>query len=140
MPIVIEVPVLHPVNAVPFLVMLVFIALDILFGLCKAFATHTFDSAIMRRGLWHKCAIIGVSLMAYVVEIVTQLMDFSEIGLPDDFRLPIVGAVTAYVVVMELGSILESLVKINPELAGWRILKQFDKLTSKAEEADNEQG
>ena len=95
--------------------MTVFIVLDVIFGLCKAFATHTFDSAIMRRGLWHKCAIIGVSLMAYVVEIVTQLMDFSEIGLPDDFRLPIVGAVTAYVVVMELGrleSVMERLVVV----------------------------
>lgn len=127
-PVVIELPVIEPVNAVPFLVMLCFIALDIIFGLCKAFATHTFDSSKMRQGLWHKCAIIGVSLMAYIVEIVTQLMDFSAAGLPEGFTLPIVAAVTGYIIIMELGSILESLVTINPELAGGKILSQFDKM------------
>lgn len=128
MPVVIEVPAIHPVNAAPLLIMLVFVAMDVIFGLCKAFATHTFDSSKMRQGLWHKCALIGCELMAYAVEVVTQLMDFGAVGLPPDFTLPIVGAVTAYIVVMELGSILESLCVINPELAGGRIIGQFDKL------------
>ena len=136
MPVVIEVPPISPVNAAPLLIMLVFVAMDVIFGLCKAFATHSFDSSKMRQGLWHKCALIGCELMAYAVEVVTQLMDFSAIGMPEGFVLPIVGAVTAYIVVMELGSILESLIKINPELAGGKILGQFDKLLGK--EASNE--
>lgn len=136
MPVVIEVPPISPVNAAPILIMLVFVALDVIFGLCKAFATHSFDSSKMRQGLWHKCALIGCELMAYAVEVVTQLMDFSAIGMPEGFVLPIVGAVTAYIVVMELGSILESLIKINPELAGGKILGQFDKLLGK--DASNE--
>lgn len=140
-PVVIELPVIEPVNAAPLLIMLVFVALDVIFGLCKAFATHTFDSSKMRQGLWHKCALIGCELMAYCVEVVTQLMDFTAIGMPDDFVLPIVGAVTGYIVVMELGSILESLCVINPELAGGRIIGQFDKLLKGArDEASDEQG
>lgn len=127
-PVIFELPAIDPVNAVPFLIVLVAIVCDVAFGLCKAFATHSFDSTKMRSGLWHKCALIGVTLMAYFTEIVTQMMDFSTIGLPDDFRLPIVGAVSAYVVIMELGSILESLCVMNPDLAGGKILSQFDKL------------
>ena len=136
-PIVLELPEIAPVNAVPFLAVLVFIVCDIVFGLCKAFATHSFDSTVMRSGLWHKCALIGIVLMAYFTEIVTQLMDFTAVGLPEDFRLPIVGAVCAYVIIMELGSILESLVAINPELAGGKILGQFSKITNIAHGDDD---
>ena len=127
-PIVLEIPMIEPVNAVPFLVMTVFIVLDVVFGLCKAFATHSFDSGVMRQGLWHKCALIGVAIMAYLVEITTQFMDFTAVGLPVDFTLPVVGAVTGYVIIMEIGSILESLVQINPELSNGPIIGQFDKL------------
>lgn len=137
-PIILEVPQIEPINAVPFLVMLCFIALDIIFGLFKAFATHSFDSTKMRQGLWHKCALIGVGILAYLVEIVTQFMDFTACGLPQDFSIPTVMAVTGYVVIMELGSILESLVVMNPELAGGRILSQFDKLVKHEEGATNE--
>ena len=135
-PIILELPAIQPLNAVPFLAMLVFVVLDIIFGLCKAFATHSFDSTKMRQGLWHKCALIGVALMAYITELVTQFMDFSAIGLPDDFTIPLVGAVTGYIIVMELGSILESLCVMNPELAGGRILGQFDKLLKAAKDED----
>lgn len=138
MPVVIEVPPIEPVNAVPFLVMTIFILTDIVFGLFKAFATHSFDSSKMRQGLWHKCALIGVGILAYMVEIVTQFMDFTACGLPSDFSIPTVMAVTGYVVIMELGSILESLVVMNPELAGGRVLSQFDKLVKHEEGAEDE--
>lgn len=134
-PVILEFPTIEPLNAVPFLAMLVFVALDVIFGLCKAFSTHTFDSSKMRQGLWHKCALIGVDLMAYITELACQFMDFSAIGL-EDFTVPIVGAVTGYIVLMELGSILESLCVMNPELAGGRILGQFDKLLKTAKGED----
>lgn len=137
-PIVLEFPAIEPVNAVPFLVMTAFIALDILFGLCKAFSTHTFDSTKMRQGLWHKCALVGVGILAYLVELVTQFMDFTACGLPSDFSIPTVAAVTGYVIVMETGSILESLVVMNPELAGGKILSQFDKLVKHSDEGGDE--
>lgn len=140
-PIILELPPIEPLNAVPFLAMLVFVALDIIFGLCKAFSTHSFDSSKMRQGLWHKCALIGVSIMAYLVELTTQFMDFTAVGLPEDFAVPIVGAVTGYIIIMELGSILESLCVMNPELAGGKILGQFDKLLkiAKGEETPEDQ-
>lgn len=137
-PVVLEMPPIEPINAVPFLVMTVFIVLDILFGLCKAFSTHSFDSSKMRQGLWHKCALVGVGILAYLVELVTQFMDFTACGLPADFSIPTVAAVTGYVIVMETGSILESLVVLNPELAGGRILSQFAKLTKVGDDEQKE--
>ena len=57
----------------PVLVVLVFIALDVVTGIAKAFATTGFDSSIMRQGFFHKLGeIFAVSLSM-----------IADIGLPD---------------------------------------------------------
>lgn len=99
---------------------LVFILLDIVSGLVKAFATTGFDSSIMRKGAYHKIGeVLAVCLMAAA-----------------DYYLPMVGVAVgvsfsaigcAYFVVMEIGSVLENIGLINPELAG-PLSKIFAKL------------
>lgn len=125
MPVTFDVPPIEPVSAIPFLIVCAFVVLDVVFGLAKAFATHSYDSSKMRSGLWHKSAIIGIVLLAYILQFVTALMDFSIIGIEAGTSIPITAAVTAYVVLMEVGSILESIVKINPELGGKGLMKHF---------------
>ena len=103
-----------------FIAVLVFIALDIVSGLVKAFATNGFDSSIMRKGAYHKIGeVLAVCLMAAA-----------------DFYLPLVGVTvgvsfsaigSAYFVVMEIGSIIENIGIINPGLAG-PLSKIFAKL------------
>lgn len=125
MPVTFDVPYIEPVSAVPFLIVCVFVVLDVVFGLSKAFATRSYKSEKMRSGLWHKSAIIGIVLLAYILQLVTALMDFSVIGIEAGTSIPITAAVTAYVVLMETGSILESIVQINPELGGKGLMKHF---------------
>lgn len=103
-----------------FVAVLVFIALDIVSGLVKAFATTGFDSSTMRQGAYHKIGeVLAVCLMAAA-----------------DFYLPLVGVTVgvsfsaigcAYFVAMEIGSVLENIGIINPELVG-PLSKIFAKL------------
>lgn len=103
-----------------FAAVLVFILLDIVSGMVKALATTGFDSSIMRQGAYHKIGeVLAVCLMAaadYYLPLVgvTVGVSFSAIG-------------CAYFVVMEIGSVLENIGLINPELAG-PLSKIFAKL------------
>ena len=98
-------------NICPVLVVLVFVVLDIVTGLAKAFATSGFDSSIMRQGFWHKLGeLLAVAL--------TLAVDYGapEIGLPINAHLT--GICCTYLVLMEIGSVLENIGKINPDLVG----------------------
>lgn len=102
------------------LAVLVFIGADVVSGMVKAFSTTGFDSSVMRQGFYHK---LGEVLAVGLLEAA-------------DFYLPIVGVSVnvsfsaigcAYFVLMEIGSIIENIGTINPELAG-PLTKIFAKL------------
>lgn len=95
----------------PVLVVLVFVVLDIVTGLAKAFATTGFDSSIMRQGFWHKLGEIMAVALAFAAD-----YGLPELGIPLDVH--IAGLCCTYLVLMELGSIVENIGKINPELVG----------------------
>ncbi|MCD8143488.1 MAG: phage holin family protein [Clostridiales bacterium] len=92
-----------------YLITCAFIALDFITGLIQSFATQTFSSSIMRQGLFHKlglllCMALGV------------LVDYAQTWLDLGVNVPVAGAVCAYIVIMEIGSSLENICKINPDL------------------------
>lgn len=95
----------------PVLVVLVFIVLDIVTGIAKAFATTGFDSTIMRQGFFHKLGEIFAVALALVADI-----GLPEIGVPLDAKLS--GLCCVYLVLMEIGSIVENIGAINPDLVG----------------------
>ncbi|MCD8342520.1 MAG: phage holin family protein [Clostridiales bacterium] len=86
-----------------------FIALDFITGLIQALATKTFSSSIMREGLYHKIGLLLVILLGVLVD---YAQGWLELGL----SVPVAGAVCAYIVIMEIGSSLENICKINPDL------------------------
>lgn len=99
---------------------LVFIGMDVVSGMIKAFSTTGFDSSVMRKGFYHKLGeVLAVGLLVAA-----------------DFYLPIVGVNVdvsfsaigcAYFVLMEIGSIIENIGTINSELVG-PLTKIFAKL------------
>lgn len=107
-------------NVYAVLAVLVFIGMDVVSGMIKAFSTTGFDSSVMRQGFYHKLGeVLAVGLLAAA-----------------DFYLPIVGVNVnvsfsaigcAYFVLMEIGSIIENIGTINPELVG-PLTKIFAKL------------
>lgn len=91
-------------------IVLIFISFDILFGLVQALANKTFQSCVMRQGLFHKLG----EIMAYAFGVMCDsALPLVDIMVP----FSLAGAITIYVVVMEIGSILENISKLSPELA-----------------------
>lgn len=74
----------------------------------------------MRNGLWHKFAYIVVICTAGLIEWGTQWLDLG-------FELPLVAPVLVSIALIEITSILENCVKINPELKAYKVLNIFSK-------------
>lgn len=63
----------------------------------------------MREGLYHKIGLLLVILLGVLV-------DYAQGWLELGMSVPVAGAVCAYIVIMEIGSSLENICKINPDL------------------------
>ena len=102
---------------------LAFILFDYLTGLAQAIYNKQLDSSIMRRGLFHKAALICVIGLAVLVEYALPHIDLgSGLVTLDGWLLM---AVCGWVCLMELTSILENLAKINNDLANSKLLEFF---------------
>ncbi len=92
-----------------YLITCAFIALDFITGLIQALATGTFSSSVMRQGLFHKLGLLLCMALGILV-------DYAQTWLELGATVPVAGAVCAYIVIMEIGSSLENICKINPDL------------------------
>lgn len=101
----------NPIAQAAIVGLLLLIALDWCFGLGNAIAHHEFSSAKMREGIGHKCSELGFVLVGIIAD--GLLFAGLDIGLNG----PVLIAVTAYLCVMEIGSLLEIFAKMNPQLA-----------------------
>lgn len=104
---------LYPLNlpqARDAIIILGFIAVDIVSGLAKSMALHNYTSEIMRKGLFHKLA----EIIAFGFGILADLT-FPVIGV--QLPVSIARSIAVYLVIMESGSITENLGQMNPDLA-----------------------
>ena len=107
-----------------------FIVADIATGLIKAIATHSYSSSVMREGLFHKlgeifCLIFGV-LCDYTLPLI-------GIKIP----LSVAQSVSIYIIIMEIGSVVENIGVLNPELSKY-LGNIFDKIKTPDEGGDDE--
>ena len=100
------------------MIALALMALDILLGLAGAVKNKDVQSSKMREGLWHKAGSVGLIVLAYVLDVAVDHVDLGVI-------FPGVVIVCAYIILMEVGSCLENLVVLNPELRNNPIMKVF---------------
>lgn len=96
----------------------VLIIMDYCTGLAKAAMQHDISSEKMRLGLWHKSGLVGVMLLAEIVEHAQQVIDLG-------FAVPLIVPAGVYISLTEIASILENLAAINPELADSPVLRLF---------------
>lgn len=82
---------------------------DIVSGYLQALYNHDFKSSKMRVGLIHKFCTLCILLLGWVIEEFTTLMD---VGID----IPTCVTMCVYVVLMEFGSIMENIGKINPDV------------------------
>lgn len=98
------------------LITCIFIAFDSVSGNIAAAANHIWKSSIMRKGLYHKFGSIMLVALAYLIDYAQKFVDLG-------FRVPIAAGVCVYIILMELGSIIENIGKINPDLLPNQIRK-----------------
>ena len=120
--------------------LLILIALDWIFGIGNALMKHEFSSEVMRQGIGHKCSELGFILVGVVADAMLSA------GLDIGFSGPILTVIAVYLCIMEIGSLLETFAKINPELADSPVFKLLSsahflhdgKLAEPEEEAETE--
>lgn len=91
------------------IIVLGFIVFDVMTGLIKAGYNGNYNSAIMRQGGFHKSMEVMAMAVAYFVE---YAIVYINIGVD----VPAVPAVTVYICIMELISILENICAVNPQM------------------------
>ena len=105
---------------VPFAITAILIIMDYSTGVANAIMHNQMSSEKMRNGLWHKFAYIVVICTAILIEWGAQWLDLG-------FELPLVTPVLISIALIEITSILENCVKINPELKTYKVLNIFNK-------------
>ena len=110
---------------------LALILCDWVFGIGAAIARHEFESAVMREGLWHKCAELGLLFVGIIVD--GALLGGFDLG----YSAPMYTALCAYICIMELGSLLEIFAKMNPDLGDSGPLKLLASTTNHNEGKDD---
>lgn len=98
-----------------------FVLLDMVTGLIKAFKNKSFTSSIMREGLFHKCGSLSLVVFGVLVDYAQTIIDIGVI-------IPIAGVICTYIILMEIGSIIENIGSINPEIVPEKIKVHFTKL------------
>ncbi len=114
-------------------IILLFIAFDVITGLLKAFATQAYSSSVMRTGLYHKLG----EVLAFIFGVACDIL-FPYIGV----KIPVslAGAICIYISFMEVGSVIENIAAINPDLAKYlhKIFAKIEKPPD-VEEAESEE-
>lgn len=102
-----------------FILVALFILFDFVTGLISRCINGNYQSAVARHGLYHK---IGSILCIVFAVLCDYRQKYIDIGI----TIPITISVITYICLMERGSILENIKKINPEL-NFKFLKGDEK-------------
>ena len=95
------------------------VLIDYVTGVVNAVMHGELSSEKMRKGLGHKFAYLAVICVALIVEYGS---DYIDLGV----ELPVFIPVCVGICLIEITSIMENCVKINPELSGSNILNIFN--------------
>lgn len=103
--------------------------IDVATGLLQAWMTHDYQSSKMREGLGHKIVLVLYIVLAVVIQAIVQHV--GDVG----WTVPMVYAVSLYILVMEVSSIVENLANAYPELKQTKLLSFFAN-SQKGEDSD----
>lgn len=104
-----------------YLIVGLFILLDMATGIIKAFKEKSYNSSVMREGLFHKCG--SVLCVAFGV-----LVDYTQTLVDIGVTVPVAVSICVYIILMEIGSVIENICAINPDILPDKIKGFFAKL------------
>ena len=102
-------------------IVLAFVVLDFVSGMIKSFKNHDFDSSIMRDGLINK---IGELIILILAELAEKSLPYFDISI----GRPIFNGICTYIILMEIGSVIENVGNINKSIVPAKIRKFFKKI------------
>lgn len=102
----------------------VMIVLDIVAGFVAAVSRGDVDSKKLREGLMHKVGLMLAVALAIAMEYENAMFDLG-------INIPIVTAMSAYIIIMEACSVYENIRKINPEFRFTKLEDIFNELDKK---------
>ncbi len=105
-------------------IVMLFIVLDFITGIVMAIKNNTFNSSIMRDGLFNKFGEIVIVAVAF-------LIDYGQKYLDMGFSVPVLESICVYIILMEIGSILENVSRINKRLVPKKIREILEKAPKK---------
>lgn len=105
-------------------IVLLFIALDFITGIVMSVKNSNFNSSVMRDGLFNKFGEI-------VIVAVGSLIDYGQSFLDMGFSVPVLESICVYIILMEIGSILENVSRINKNLVPEKIREILKKAPKK---------
>ncbi len=111
-----------PTDSALWLIVVVFILLDVFLGTLKAFLTSTLSSKVARTGIMHKMGFLGAMLLCNIIDIAQCVGDFG-------FQVPVSGLCAVMIVACEVMSICEHIQELNPDI-------NLDFLESKGKSVD----
>lgn len=106
------------------------VLLDVIFGISNALMTKNFSSTVLREGIVHKLSEFGIIAVGVIID------GLLFAGLDLGFNGPVLAFFLLALIVMELGSIMEILAEMNPELANNKAFK----LLASVKEPEREEG
>jgi len=104
-----------------------FNSLDILSGFIAALKKRDVKSSKMRTGLFNKLAYV----LAYIIAL---MIDYAQRYVSLGYYVSIVTLLVIYAITTEIVSILENLVKINPQMGDKKFLAIFRNVEKEEEE------
>lgn len=93
------------------LAMLLLILIDWLLGTIVALVSHNYSSEVARKGIAHKAGELCFVLLGIVIDACIGA------GVDIGVNAPVLIGTCTYIIIMEIGSILETIGEMNPELA-----------------------
>lgn len=106
----------------PMILIFALVAIDYVVGTIAHTVREGFQSSKMREGLLHKFAYVVMLCVCLIIKALTSYYELPFIYGDACFTL-----VCVWIVVTEVGSILENIVLLNPDLADKKFLHIFDK-------------
>lgn len=119
------------ISYIVFVVILALNVLDYITGLIGGTIADGFDSSKMRRGLFHKFTYWVLLGMCYMLVLVGPYVELGTIVVDGLMLL-----VCSWIVITECGSIMENLVKINPDLENSPFMAMFKNKEVESREKD----
>lgn len=98
-----------PVDSALWILVLVFIVLDVVAGTVKAIITKTVSSEKARKGVMHKMGYIFAMLMCTFIDIAQSIADLG-------YTVPLLEVCAVMICITEIFSLCEHIKELNPDI------------------------